>query len=288
MHEIQTTFLFARNVLQNENILEQLNIAKRKVSAPTLRAGLLHNANICDTLIQYFENDQAYAFTNPITSTPTYWKKFQSEVLAMVKQLGVPTFFLTLSSADLRWNELAEIIQKLNKADCNISNLSYHDRCSILSSKPVIVARHFQYRVEIFFKKFIIDGPLGKSKYYAIQVEFQIRGSPHTPKLSSENRDEYTPWFDGLIKAETDNSLFELVFQIHRHSKCCRKYKNDKCRFNIGRVFTYRTIIAKSLSSDLSESQKKEILLKRKETLNIVPGYINEYLILQNITFMIL
>ena len=211
----------------------------------------------------------------------------------MVKQLGVPTFFLTLSSADLRWNELAEIIQKLNKADCNISNLSYHDRCSILNGNSVIVARHFQYRAGLFFKVFIIDEPLGKSKYYTIRVEFQIHGSPHihsfiwivnAPKLSSENIDEYTAWLDGLIKAdlpnpETDNSLFELVktYQIHRHSKSCRKYKNDKCRFNFGRFFTDRTIIAQPLSSDLSESQKKEILLKRKETLNIVSGYVNEY-----------
>ena len=30
-----------------------------------------------------------------------------------MKQLGCPTLFLTLSSADLRWNEL-EIISKLN------------------------------------------------------------------------------------------------------------------------------------------------------------------------------
>ena len=125
-------------------------------------------------------------------------------------------------------------------------------------------------------------------------MEFQIRGNPHihsfiwivnAPKLSSENIDEYTAWLDGLIKAdlpnpETDNSLFELVktYQIHRHSKSCRKYKNDKCRFNFGRFFLDRTIIAQLLSSDLSESQKKEILLKRKETLNIVSGYINEYL----------
>ena len=36
----------------------------------------------------------------------------------MVKQLGVPTFSLTLSCADLRErDELIEIIQKLNKAD---------------------------------------------------------------------------------------------------------------------------------------------------------------------------
>ena len=37
----------------------------------------------------------------------------------------------------------------------------------------------FQYRVEVFFKEIVVDGPLGKTKYYAIGVEFQVRGSPH-------------------------------------------------------------------------------------------------------------
>ena len=44
----------------------------------------------------------------------------------MVKQLDVPTSFLTLSCADLRWDELTEIIQKLSKAekvDVDMSNL---------------------------------------------------------------------------------------------------------------------------------------------------------------------
>ena len=44
-----------------------------------------------------------------------------------------------------------------------------------------LLARHFQHRVEIFFKKILIikDGPLRKVKYCAIRVEFQFRGSPH-------------------------------------------------------------------------------------------------------------
>ena len=42
-------------------------------------------------------------------------------------------------------------------------------------------------------------------------------------------------------------------------------------------VFMYRTIIAQLLSSDLSQSKEKVILLKRKETLNILSEYINEY-----------
>lgn len=52
-------------------------------------------------------------------------------------------------------------------------------RCSLLNSNPVLVERSFQYRVEVFFKEIVIDGPLEKMKYCAICVEFQIRGSTH-------------------------------------------------------------------------------------------------------------
>ena len=49
----------------------------------------------------------------------------------------------------------------------------------MLNNNPVLVARHFQYKVEVFFKDIILDGPLGKTKYYANCIEFQERGSPH-------------------------------------------------------------------------------------------------------------
>ena len=72
---------------------------------------------------------------NSIKGTPAYWKKFKSEDLTIVKQLSVPTLFLTFSCADLRWDELMEIIQKLSKADkvdVDKSNLSYYARCSVI------------------------------------------------------------------------------------------------------------------------------------------------------------
>ena len=31
----------------------------------------------------------------------------------------------------------------------------------------------------MFFKEVILDGPLGKTKYYALRNEFQERGNPH-------------------------------------------------------------------------------------------------------------
>ena len=38
------------------------------------------------------------------------------------------------------------------------------------------------------------------------------------------------------------------------------------------------TVIGQPLSYDLSQLQKKEILLKKKERLNVVSWYINEYI----------
>ena len=61
----------------------------------------------------------------------------------MVKQLGCPTFFLTLSCADLKWNELVEIISKLNSLGLtkeNVEGLNSFDRCNILNLNAVLLA----------------------------------------------------------------------------------------------------------------------------------------------------
>lgn len=168
------------------------------------------------------------------------------------------------------------------------------ERCTILNMNPVLVARNFQYRVEVFFKEIVLDGPLGKVKYHVVRVEFQVRGSPHihvflwivdAPVLSKENKEEYINFVDSVIRADlpdpaVEPELFKTVkmFQIHSHSKTCRKYKNSSCRFNFGHFFTDRTIVAEPLHEDMPSSQKDHILSKRKEILNNVKEYINQNL----------
>ena len=66
--------------------------------------------NFKATVHQFIAQDKAYSFMSFIKGIPAYWKKNLFEVLAMAKQLGIPTFFMTLSCADLRWNELIGII----------------------------------------------------------------------------------------------------------------------------------------------------------------------------------
>ena len=156
----------------------------------------------------------------------------------MVKQLGIPTYFLTLSCADLRWEELPYIINKLNNlglSDEELKNLSYQDWCHLLNKNPVLLARHFQYKVEVFFKQIILDGPLGKTKYYAICIEFEERGSPHVHSFiwifnapNIQNETAYIEFIKKTINAQLpdhlkDPEIFELIkfYQVHAHSRTC-------------------------------------------------------------------
>ena len=101
----------------------------KKVCSGHLTAGVL-SQNFSEIFELFMVNNEAYHFMNTIKSTPANWKKFLYEVLAMVKQLGLPKFFMTLSYADLRWKELISVIAKLNGEyleDYDISNMDFFD-----------------------------------------------------------------------------------------------------------------------------------------------------------------
>ena len=67
---------------------------------------------------------------------------------------------------------LIEIIAKINSLkliDEHIKKIFYQDRT--FNKSLVLVARRFQYRVEVFLKDIKMNVYLGKTKYYAIRVE---------------------------------------------------------------------------------------------------------------------
>ena len=98
----------------------------------------------------------------------------------------------------------------------------------------VVVAKHFQYRVETFFTEVLLSKsqPIGKIVYYALRIEFQMRGSPHLhaliwtedcPKLTSETEEAYIEFIDKQVQAylpnkDKDPELHDLVNFYQKHS----------------------------------------------------------------------
>ena len=104
--------------------------------------------------------------------------------------------------------------------------MSYHQN-NDHNINPVIVAKHFQYRIETFFTEILLTNvnPIGQIVYYALRIEFQMRGSPHLhaliwtsdcPKLSDNTKQAYIDYVDQHVQAylpdqTKDPELYDLV-----------------------------------------------------------------------------
>ena len=61
---------------------------------------------------QCLRNDKAYRFMKNVRGSPPYYQRTFYELLAMVRQLGTPTWFFTLSAADMKWPDIIQTIAR--------------------------------------------------------------------------------------------------------------------------------------------------------------------------------
>ena len=137
------SFFIAQFITEQKKVSDNINIAQKKVHGQFLTASQIRSS--VQTLQNLICQDQAYLLLRQIPGILAYWRQFMYEVVAMVKQLGIPIWFMTLSSADLRWPELFQIISRLQGKDITdeeVDALFYDEKCEMLNLKPVIVAKH--------------------------------------------------------------------------------------------------------------------------------------------------
>ena len=150
----------------------------------------------------------------------------------------------------------------------------------MLNNNPVLVARYFQYKVEVFFKEIIIDGRWVKQNIMLYVLNFK-KGVVHmsiplymdSQSTKYPNEAAYIKFSEQTINAQlpdplNDPELFELVktYQVHAHSRTCWKYIKNECRFSYGRFVTEKTIIAKPFDSELTSDEKKEVSMGKSTT----------------------
>ncbi|XP_055081793.1 uncharacterized protein LOC129456714 [Periophthalmus magnuspinnatus] len=252
---------FAQYMSEVQQVIQQVSIASRK--GHTNPAGQKDNApENTESLQDIIKTDEGYRFLRPIRGTPSFWQGAQKDLLAMVRNLGKPTFFCSFSSADLRWGGLLNSILKQEGRTETSESLEYAERCELLRNRPVTAARMFDYRWHLLLNYVLLSSlnPIGKIKDYFYRVEFQQRGSPHVhalfwiedaPEIGKNTDEEVVKFIDKYITCEIptqDQQLAETVTSVQqhsqRHSKTCKK-KNTACRFNFPRPVSERTFITK-------------------------------------------
>lgn len=96
------------------------------------------------------DNDEGYSVFKNLRSSPSYWAAKCKKVIAMVRQLGKCTFFITLSAAERRWNELLVLLAKLLRnqdiTEEEAENLTNDEKNHLIRNDPVSCMRHFDRR----------------------------------------------------------------------------------------------------------------------------------------------
>ena len=200
-------------------------------------------------LSEHVRNDTAYKFLKNVRGTPLYYQRTFYELLAMIRQLSTPTLFFTVSAADMKWPVMIQIFARqygVSYTDEEVESLSWEEKSGWLQRNPALAARHFQYRLNVFFQDVLKShaNPLGEIVDYAIRVEFQARGSPHAhcvlwikdaPKYGVDSNEDICAFIDQYVSCSIpahDSKLRDMVLllQQHSHSSYCKR--NKQCRFN--------------------------------------------------------
>ena len=276
-------YLFvAQYIVEAKQLLDDgNNFAMRQKPSRQFTAAQAKNQEI---LSQFMRNDKAYSFMKNIRGSPPYYQRTFYDLLAMIRQLGTPTWFFTLSAADLKWPDMIQTIARqygVIYTDDEVAGLSFDDKSNWLKRNPVTAARHFQYRLNALFQGFLKSTakPLGEIADYAIRIEFQARGSPHAhcviwvkdaPKHIESPDSDVCDFIDQYVSCALpaeEGKLRELVclLQQHKHSSYCKR--NKTCRFSFPKPPSPKTLITKFDPENTDIEHSKTVLKKVQKLL---------------------
>lgn len=244
------------------------------------------------------KKDMIYRYLQSVRGSPQYWQQRLKDLFGMTRQLGCPTFFITLSCADMRWKEFVDTFVR-HAGEKIKDSYTFAEKAKFLRANPVLAARMFERRFKQFMNLFIKGGAwcLGNVKDWFSRIEMQFRGSPHAhmptwvkdapkyngPSTDKKTREDIVKFCDKYIttrfpSSTEDAELHDIIkeVQIHSrtHSKSCLKYHNTLCRFGFPRPVARRTFICEPFKAE--NDTDKERVKKAKKVLMEMNAMMNK------------
>lgn len=276
--ECLPNIFFKLKKLQIKQIKDKVAVAVRKckTEGKKITVGEILSPGGIDKLTK---QDDGFRVLRNLRGSPPYWEKCRKELFAMIKQLGIPTWFCTFSAAETKWHSLLRCLWRLQKkkepTDDDINSMNWIDICKLIKSDPVTCSRYFDHRFQVFIRDVLKDRsqPIGEIADFFYRVEFQQRGSPHIHMLiwvnnapqfkEGQKNEDVISFIDEHATCEKNKNIPTLVnYQTHRHARTCRKRGRAVCRFNFPLPCMPETCVLLplsegELSADLVKGYKK-------------------------------
>ena len=270
---------FKHKKLQMKQISDKVNLAVRrcKGNEKKITAAEARNSEYLDKLVNL---DEGYYIFRQLRNSPAYLQSRKKDIFAMIRQLSLPTWFMSLSAADTRWTDLLKMLAKLNNGvsytDKDIEELTWQEKTKLVQKDPVTCSRYFDHRVQEFLNIILKSNcePIGKLRDFFYRVEFQQRGSPHihmlvwidnAPSLEKNSEEEIVQFVDKYLTCSVnDEETAHLVeLQTHKHSRTCRKKGKAICRFGFPLPPLPQTRLLYPLEEEVDQFKKKYSELQR-------------------------
>lgn len=223
---------------------------------------------------EYINNciESNLAFLRHIPNSSWYWADRKRNLFAMIRQLGKPTVFLTMSANEIGWVHLLQLLYKLKNgteiSEEMVKEMSYMQKSTLVNEDAVTCCIYFNKLVNVLIDllQSKTSKPLGRYRvlHYFKRIEFQHRGSPHAhlllwldnaPKDAlGANKQEAINLIDQLISVSATEASGNLKLQTHKHTFTCFKNSTSKrpqnCRFEAPFMPSRSTVILTPMSRD--------------------------------------
>ena len=161
-------------------------------------------------------------------------------------------------------------------SDEDVVNLTWQQKSELIQSDPVITARHFDHRVQVFFHGVLNSSlaPIGQIDDFFYRVEFQQRGSPHihclfwihgAPQYGRDPDNDVIAFIDRYLTCKRHTEAVELTevskLHEHKHTQTCKKGEKLVCRFG----FPIPPMPATSVLEPVPEDMLPEVKTKHQQ-----------------------
>lgn len=153
-------YMYSKYFLQNEKNANKANsrqvslaVRKCKLKGKKYSVAQILDSTTADSIVRL---NEGYHVLRNLRGSPPYWEKAKKDIFAMIRQLGIPTWFCSFSAAETMWTPLLQTLERLiNHIEYteDVLKMSWEEKCKLIKADPVTCARYFDYRFQRFSMK---------------------------------------------------------------------------------------------------------------------------------------